>query len=42
MAKNNDVKGTVIKYGGKSIVVTKDIMQTLTGIGLIVLSFILI
>jgi len=41
MAKNNDVKGTVIKYGGKSIVVTKDIMQTLTGIGLIILSFIL-
>lgn len=41
MAKNSDVKGTVVKYGGKTIVVTKDIMQTLAGIALIALSFIL-
>lgn len=41
MSKNNEVKGIVVKFKGKNIIVTKDKMQVLGGIALIVLSLIM-
>lgn len=41
MSKNKDVKGTVVKYGGKNIIVTKDLMQAISGGLLILLSLVL-
>ena len=41
MARNKEVKGIVVKYNGKDIVVTKDLMQTVMGFVLVLLSFIL-
>ena len=41
MQKNKEVKGVVVKYNGKNIIVTKDTMQTISGGLLVLLSLIL-
>lgn len=41
MQKNKEVKGVVVKYNGKDIVVTKDAMQVISGGLLVLLSLIL-
>lgn len=41
MQKNKEVKGVVIKYKGRNIIVTKDAMQTISGGLLVLLSLIL-